>query len=613
VGVDRGGITGMKRQETLADHRQDLRRYSLRALVASVAVMAVLMLLFARLYFLQVVDHEHYATASRSNRLRLEVLPPVRGAIVDRHGELLAVNVPAFSLSLVPEEVDDLDELIASLGGLIDISDADIERFSQQRGRSQPFDAVVLRGHLSEEELAVLAVNSHRFQGIRLDAESVRSYPYGPLLAHLVGYVGRMSEKDLKQVNADRYRGTRFYGKSGIELVYESQLHGDNSFRIVERNARGREVRELQRGTPGAGELIQLTIDVGFQRAAVVALGDQAGAIVAMKPDNGAILALVSWPAFDPNLFVRGIGNDAYQGLLHDPLRPLFNRATRGQYPPGSTLKPFVGFAGIEEDIDVTSRIFCPGFFQLDGRERRYRCWKRWGHGSLDLVGAITQSCDVFFYNLAVSLGIDRMHHHLARFGFGARTGLELGRESVGLLPSSEWKQAALGEPWYLGETVISGIGQGYNSATVLQLARATAILAQRGKDVRPHLLLRTEESEKYAVRAPDATWDTIIEGMTAVVHGPKGTARKIGKGIDYQIAGKTGTAQVYQLSQDKDEKKNRGEVAKKLQDHALFIAFAPVENPQLVVAVIVENGGSGSGTAAPIARKLFDYYFANL
>jgi len=602
----------MNRIETLADHRRDSRRYLVRALFASVIVAAVLLLLFTRLYFLQVEEHDYYATASRSNRLRLEVLPPVRGTIVDRQGELLAVNVPAFSLSLVPEEIDNLDELLASLGELVDISPIDIERFSEQRTRSQPFDAVVLRGHLSEQELAILAVNSHRFKGLRLDAESVRSYPFGPLFAHLVGYVGRISEKDLQRVTMDRYRGTRFYGKSGIELVYESRLHGDNSFRIVERNARGRELRELQRGSPHEGDSIQLTVDVGLQQAAAAALGEQAGAIVAMEPATGAIRALVSWPAFDPNLFVRGISNKAYQELLHDPQRPLFNRATRGQYPPGSTLKPFVGFAGIEEKVDVASRIFCPGWFQLKGKERKYRCWKRHGHGPLELVGAITQSCDVFFYNLAVSLGIDRIHDHLSRFGFGAKTGLKLGSESTGLLPSTQWKRATVGEPWYLGETVISGIGQGYNSATVLQLARATAILALHGKDVRPHLIPGTNPSEKAVIQAPESSWNPIIEGMTAVVNGPRGTARAIGKNIDYKIAGKTGTAQVYQLSQDEDEKKNRGEIAKNLQDHALFIAFAPVENPQLVVAVIVENGGSGSGTAAPIARKLFDYYFAN-
>lgn len=602
----------MSAQDTFIDHRQDSRRYLLRAVLALVAVIVVLSLLFLRLYFLQVVNHEHYATASRSNRLRLEVMPPVRGAIADRRGELLAVNVPAFSLSLVAEEIDDLDGLIVSLGKLIDITATDIERFTEQHSHSRSFDPVVLRDHLSERELAVLAVNQHRFQGIRLDAESVRSYPFGPLFAHLVGYVGRISTKDLRSVDADRYRGTRFYGKSGIERVYESRLHGENSFRLVERNARGRELREVQRGSPDPGEDFQLTVDAGLQRAAVEALGDQVGAIVALEPATGAVRALVSWPAFDPNLFVSGISNDAYQALLNDRQRPLFNRATRGQYPPGSTLKPFVALAGIEEKIDVDARVNCPGWFQLDGNERKYRCWKRHGHGPLDLVDAITQSCDVFFYHLAVKLGIDRIHDYLSRFGFGAPTGLGLGNESVGLLPSTRWKRATIGEPWYPGETVISGIGQGYNSATVIQLGRATAILARRGGDVRPHLLAADTAPVATAVSAAGSSWSTIISGMTGVVHGPRGTARAIGKGMDYQMAGKTGTAQVYQLSQDEDEKENRGEIAEKLQDHALFIAFAPVDNPQLAVAVIVENGGSGSGTAAPIARKVFDYYFAN-
>ena len=606
----------MIRRETLIDHRHDSRRYLIRALVALAGVMVVLLLLFIRLYFLQVVNYDHYATASRSNRLRLEVMPPVRGAITDRHGELLAVNVPAFSLSLVPEEIGDLDKLLAELGQLIDITEADIARFQEQRDRGRPFDAIVLRSHLSEQERAMLAVNGHRFNGMRLDADSVRSYPFGPLFAHLVGYVGRISAKDLQKVDADRYRGTRFYGKSGIENVYEETLHGENSFRVVERNALGRELRELQRGVPQEGAPVQLTVDVGLQQVAAAALGDQAGAIVALEPATGAIRALVSWPAFDPNLFVRGISSRAYQELLNDPLRPLFNRVTQGQYPPGSTLKPFIGLAGLEADNGITSgrngRVFCPGWFQLDGRERKYRCWKRHGHGPLDLVDSIVQSCDVFFYQLAIKLGIDPIHDYLTRFGFGAPTGLNLGRESRGLVPSSAWKRAKLGEPWYPGETVISGIGQGYNSATALQLARATAVLALRGEDVRPHLVAGENQRVTKPVKATDSSWSTVIDAMTAVVHGSRGTARAIGNDIDYQIAGKTGTAQVYQLSQAEDEKENRGEISKKLQDHALFIAFAPVETPELAVAVIVENGGSGSSTAAPIARKLFDHYFAN-
>lgn len=602
----------MNREETLADYRHDSRRYYGRALIAAAGVIVVLLLLFWRLYYLQVVSYETHATASRSNRLRLEVLPAVRGTIVDRHGELLAVNEPQFSLALVAEEIDNLEELLVRLGELIEISASDAERYKELSSRSRSFEPVVLRSHLSEEELAVLAVNGHRFDGVRIDAESVRSYPHGPLFAHLVGYVGRLSARDMQRVDADRYRGTRFYGKSGIERVYEKQLHGENSFRLVERNARGRELRELQRGIPEQGAPIRLTVDLGLQRVAAAALGEQAGAIVALEPDTGAVRALVSWPAFDPNLFVRGIPNDTYQELLKNPQRPLFNRVTQGQYPPGSTVKPFVGLAGIEHNIDVTTPVFCPGWFQLEGRERRYRCWKRHGHGPLDLAGAITQSCDVVFYQLAVSLGVDRIHDYLSKFGFGSRTGLRLVGESAGLLPSSDWKKAARGEPWYLGETVITGIGQGYNTATALQLARATAILANRGRDVHPHLVVGQGEQGATAVRATPAAWDEVINAMIAVVHGPRGTARAIGNDADYRIAGKTGTAQVYQLSQEEDEKENRGEVAKKLQDHALFVAFAPAEQPALAVAVIVENGGSGSKAAAPVARQLFDHWLAN-
>jgi len=599
---------------SLIDHRHESKRYLYRALVVLALIVSVLLLLFVRLYFLQVERYDHYATAARSNRLRLEVLPPQRGTITDRTGELIAVNVPSYSLSLIPEQIDDLELLLGQLSELIELSDEDFSRFSRLRQRSRHFDPVVLRGHLSDEERAILAVNGHRFAGVQITAESVRSYPYGELFAHLLGYVGRISVKDLQQVDAGEYRGTQYYGKTGIERTYEPQLHGENSFRLVERNVRGRVLRELERVVPQPGENLQLTVDTGLQQAAVAALADRAGVVVAIEPATGAVRALASWPAFDPNLFVRGIGHAAYQGLLDDYQRPLFNRSTIGRYPPGSTLKPFIGLAGLEHGVvDVSQRVQCPGWFQLEGRERKYRCWKRRGHGSVNLIDAITQSCDVFFYSLALQLGVDRIHDYLTPFGFGQKTGLELGQESAGLLPSSSWKRSALGKPWYEGETVITGIGQGYNEVTALQLARGTAILALRGKDVKPTLLEPAPVVERATVlQASTASWDAVIKAMTDVVHGSRGTARSIGRGIDYKIAGKSGTAQVYELSQDDDKPKKAEEIAERLRDHALFIAFAPVDDPKLAVAVIVEHGGSGSSAAAPIARKMFDYYFAN-
>ena len=599
---------------SLIDHQHESRRYLYRALLVLALIIAVLLMLFMRLYFLQVERYDHYSTASRSNRLRLEVLPPQRGTITDRTGELIAVNVPSFSLSLIPEQVEDLELLLNQLGELVDISEDDRKRFNRLRKRSRRFDPVVLRGYLSEQERAILAVNSHRFVGAQITAESVRHYPHGGLFAHLLGYVGRISVKDLQQVDAEQYRGTRYYGKTGIERTYESRLHGENSFRLVERNVRGRVLRELERVVPQPGEDLQLTIDAGLQQVAVDALADRAGVVVALEPGTGAVRAMASWPAFDPNLFVRGIGHGDYQGLLDDHQRPLFNRSTRGRYPPGSTLKPFIGLAGLEHTVvDINHREHCPGWFQLEGRERKYRCWKRRGHGSVNLVDAITQSCDVFFYSLAIKLGVDRIHDYLTPFGFGQKTGLVVGNESAGLLPSSSWKRSALGKPWYEGETVITGIGQGYNEVTALQLARATAVLALRGQDVRPKLLGPAPKvTWPLVVKASDASWDLVVQAMTNVVHGPRGTARSIGRGIDYKIAGKSGTAQVYELSQDDEKPKKADETIEKLRDHALFIAFAPVENPTLAVAVIVEHGGSGSSAAAPVARKMFDYYFAN-
>ena len=603
------------RNDPLLDPKVRTHRYFMRALVASLLIVGVLLVLFARLYFLQISKYDHYATASRSNRLRMEVLQPVRGTITDRHGRLLAVNNPTFSLALVPEQVESMPKLLNELGSLVEISDHDLERFTELQERARPFDEVILRSHLSEQERAILAVNGHRFPGVRITAESLRYYPYGRLFAHLVGYVGRLSATDLQQVRAEDYRGARHFGKTSIERTFEKQLRGHNSYRVVERDANGRVLRELQRVKPGEGDSLRLTVDAELQQVAAAALGGEAGAVVALEPGSGAVRAMVSWPAFDPNDFVRGISHSAYQQLLDDRQRPLFNRATTGRYPPGSTLKPFIGLAGLEAGVvDETSREFCPGWFQLEGRERKYRCWHRSGHGLLDLVGAIAQSCDVFFYSLAMRLGVDPIHDYLKRFGFGAKTNIGIGQESAGLLPSSQWKQAALGKPWYPGETVITGIGQGYNEATALQLAKATAVLALRGQMVQPKIFesqIIAGDSVELAVEANSRNWQLIIDAMKEVVHGSRGTARAIGTGIDYRIAGKTGTAQVYQLSQD-DQDEEQETVAKALQDHALFVAFAPVDEPKLVVAVVVENGGSGSSVAAPVARQVFDHYFAN-
>ena len=606
---------------TLKDPARELQIFQARAAVAIGLVLVLTLGLTARMFYLQVREYEHFKTQSDDNRVNIFALAPTRGLIFDRNGVILAQNTPTYSLEVVPETITDMDVMLADLRDIIDISDADERRFRSQLKKKRGFESIPLRFRLSAAEVAEFSVNRHFFPGVDVHARPTRNYPHGPLAVHIVGYVGRIDERELQRIDAANYRGTSHIGKTGVEQSYEKVLHGTVGYEHVETNALGRTLRTLSRNDPVPGRNLYLTIDASLQAVAEQSLGDNNGAVVAIEPATGALLAFVSMPGFDPNLFVNGIDQKNYRRLLSSPSRPLFNRALNGQYPPGSTIKPFIGLAALDRNIELTRKdAWCPGWFSLPGLEHRYRDWKKGGHGRVGFKRAIVESCDVFFYQLALGLGIDGMHDFLVGFGFGQPTGVDLRNESSGLLPSIKWKRMVRNQPWYPSETLISGIGQGFTLATPLQLASATATLSTRGKRVRPQLVLRRadsfsadatalvpETSATVALREVD--WQRIVKAMVDVVHGPRGTARRVGVGAGYRIAGKTGTAQVFGVGQE--EKYEEEKVAKHLRDHGLFISFAPADEPRIAVAVLVENGGSGSRSAAPIARKVLDHYLS--
>ena len=613
----------MARLLTIKDFSRESYLASTRAVTAAIIVGLLTLALVGRLAHLQVLKHRHFTTLSENNRVKIVPVAPTRGLIFDRNGEILAQNLPAYGLEVVPELVEDVDALIGELREIIEITDADEEEFLAVLARKPRFEKIPLRLRLDDHEVARFAVNRHRFPGVDIDARLTRNYPHGELGVHLVGYVGRIDKRELDSIDQADYRGTSHIGKTGIEASHEDWLHGKVGHQRVETNAQGRILRVLERHDPVPGRNLYLTMDVKLQRTAEAALGEERGAIVALEPVTGAVLAMASTPGFDPNLFVHGIDVDTYRSLQRSPERPLFNRAINGQYPPGSTIKPFLGLAGLEHNIGhAQGKSWCPGWFRLPGRERKYRDWKKYGHGRIGLRDAIVQSCDVYFYELALALGIDRMHEYLSSFGFGARTGIRLGGESPGLMPSRTWKRNARGQSWYPGETVITGIGQGYMLTTPLQLASATAAIATRGTRMRPRIVDRAvdpgsgeteavEPETKATISSLDAAnWKRIVEAMAGVVHGPRGTAKRINAGIAYRMAGKTGTAQVVGIGQN--EEYDADKLDKRFHDHGLFVAFAPVEEPRIAVAVIVENGGTGSGAAAPLARIVIDAWLGD-
>ncbi len=613
----------MTRRTPLKDYLWESHLFTSRAVVALVCVTLLLFAVVARLVYLQVISHEHFSTLSENNRVNIVPIPPNRGLVYDRNGVLLAQNMPSFSLELVPEQVQDMETTLAELAQMVTIDEADLQRFRIRLAQKHPFESIPLRLRLSDEEVARFAVNRHRYPGVDIQARLTRDYPLGMAVAHAVGYVGRINESELQQVDTSNYRGTNHIGKIGVERFYEGILHGEVGYQHVETNASGRVLRVLEQTSPRPGYDLYLSLDMALQNVAEEALAQRRGAVVAISPKSGEVLALVSLPTYDPNLFVNGISAAQYQELQNSPNQPLFNRALNGQYPPGSTIKPLVGLAGLEyQEVTPDNSTFCPGWYSLPGSQHRFRDWKRGGHGHTDLRTAIIRSCDVYFYNLSLTLGIDRIHKYLSHFGLGTRTGIDLPGEPTGLLPSREWKRATRRQAWFPGETLIAGIGQGYNLTTPLQLALATATLANRGAIMRPQMLhasrmpgsdTTTAQQPVVAGQVPvasPANWDTVIGAMQDVVHSPRGTAHAISQGMTYHMAGKTGTAQVFGIAQD--AKYEAEEIEERLRDHALFVGFAPLEDPQIAVAVIVENGGHGGSVAAPVAKAIIDRYMAD-
>lgn len=601
----------------LRDHHREAQIFSSRVLAASVFVALLTMLLIGRMIWLQWAQYERFALLSEENRLQTQALAPPRGLLLDRNGTVLADNQPDFSLVLIPEQVKDLDATLDKIARLITFSDDDRTRLRDLvSSRRRPWDPVPLRGRLNDEELAVIAASLHELPGVRISAEAIRHYPYDDLFSHVIGYVNRINVQDQAQMDEAKlanYAGTHFYGRAGVERYYEDALHGHVGYRKVETNARGRVLQVVEEEPPTPGKDLQLYLDLETQRAAWNALGARRGAVVAIDPRDGGVLAFVSRPGFNPNLFVTGISHDDYAAYRDDHDRPLFNRAIQGQYPPGSTIKPIIGLAGLDHGVTNWSRtIRDPGIFKLPDTERTYRDWKKGGHGIVDLHTAVVQSCDVYFYDMGVKLGIDNYHDFLDKFSLGRLTGVDIPGELPGILPSRQWKRAARNAAWFHGDTVNASIGQGYVLATPLQLAVSTAILAANGK----HLTPRVARDNNVIVPGEDIMlnnpndWARMHQAMEDVVHGLRGTARVVGHGAKYKVAGKTGTAQVFSVPQD--EEYNEEEIAERLRDHALFVAWAPADNPAIAIAVMVENGSHGGSTAGPVARAVMDAWLLN-
>ncbi|MCH4875538.1 penicillin-binding protein 2 [Pseudomonas sp. TMW22091] len=598
----------------LKDHDSEKRLVNKRLVACAALVLAISCALVGRMYFLQVTEFAYNSTVSENNRVHVLPIPPERGFIYDRNGVLLADNQPSFNMTITRERAGDTAKVLDTVISILHLPEEDRAVFAKAMKQARhPFDPSTLLYELSEEQIALLAVNQYRLPGIDVDAQFVRHYPQGDHFAHSVGYVGRINEKEAKQLDPTQYRGTQSIGKTGIERFYEPQLHGQVGFEEVETNAQGRVMRVLRHTDAVAGKNIVLSLDIKLQEAAEEALGDRRGSIIALDPKTGEVLAMVSKPSFDPNLFVTGISSKDYSGLRDSIDKPLFNRALRGLYAPGSTIKPEVAIAGLDSGvISASTRVFDPGYFQLPNVDHKYRNWNHSGDGWVDLNAAIMRSNDTYFYDLASKLGIDRMHDYMSMFGIGQKVSLDMFEESSGLMPSRDWKRSTRRQAWFPGETVILGIGQGYMQVTPLQLAQATALIANKGVWNRPHLA-RTIDGTPPVDEHPIANivlhdpkeWEQVNHAMQLVMHDPRGIARASASGAQYRIAGKSGTAQVVAIKQG--ERYNRLKTAERNRDNALFVGFAPAEDPQIVISVMIENGEAGGRVAGPVVRKVMD------
>ena len=608
--------------EPFRDKKAERNLFARRTLVAFLGILLLTGVLFTNIYQLQIVNFDTYQTRSNGNRIKLLPLPPTRGLIYDRYGKLLAENLTFFGLYIVPEKTENLDRTLDELRYIVGLTDNDIENFKKERRRGTRYTPILLKPNLTEEQIARFAVSGYQYPSLDVRPYFKRYYLYGEIMTHILGYVGKINDKDVEYLKKDEklanYSGSSDMGKLGIERYYEDELHGTTGFEEVEINNRGKVIRKLREQPSVAGKSIYLTIDLELQRYITDLLAGQKGAIVVLDPKDSGVLAMVSTPSYDNNLFVDGISSEDYKRLLNDPARPLYSRATQGVYPPASTVKPFIAVAAQTENVIIqNTTIFDPGYWVLPNTTKRFRDWKKSGHGYTDLNKAITESSDTYFYQVAHSMGIDRLSDWMKRFGFGMPTGIEIQEETAANMPTREWKQKRYKRPWVQGDTISVGIGQGYWTATPLQVAKATAVLVNNGKVNTPHLMKAIEVStlKPYEdpllypdiIEAKQSYWDAAKRGMYNVVNSALGTGRKAFAGANYRVAGKSGTAQVFSLKEN--EKYNAAGLKKELHDHAWFTAYAPYENPRLVVTVILENAGGGSSNAAPLARKVMDYY----
>lgn len=616
----------LRKSNPFRDYIAEARLFKSRAVVSFVGIVFMMGILIANLYNIQVNQYQDYKTRSNDNRIKVVPIAPNRGLIYDRNGRLLAENRPVFNLEITPEQVKDIDGTIARLQEFLDITPEKIATFEKERRHSRRFNSVPLLTQLTETEVAKFSVQQHKFPGVTVTASLKRYYPYGEVLTHVIGYVSRINDKDIERLERDgqvaNYQATRDIGKLGVERYYESTLHGTAGYQEVEVNSRGRIIRTLKYVPPVPGKDIVLNLDIDLQLYVHKLLDGRRGSAVVLDPKDNGILAMVSSPSYDPNAFVHGISGKEYSSLLNDKNRPLVNRTTLGIYPPGSTVKPFIAVSALQEGVVTpnTTRND-PGYWKIpNSTTRPFRDWLRWGHGRVDIIKALEESVDTFFYQIAYDLGIDRLSDWMMRFGFGDYTGIDIYEESKANMPTREWKMSRHRTPWYQGDTIPVGIGQGYWTATPMQIAKATSVLVHRGEVWAPHLLRSTinngeeftRQKEAEYVSYPPITgvpkkyWDMAMEGMYLVNHGKKGTARRAFQNLKYKSAGKSGTAQVFGLAEGQEY--NADELAEHLRDHALFTGFAPVDDPQAIVTIVLENAGGGSTNGAPVVRRIFDH-----
>ncbi|QTH04146.1 penicillin-binding protein 2 [Vibrio fluvialis] len=615
----------LRKRSPIRDYLAEARLFRNRAVVSFVGIVLMMGILVANLYNIQVNQYQDYKTRSNDNRIKVVPIAPNRGLIYDRNGVLLAENRPVFSLEIIPEKVKNMDETIARLQQILTITPEQIAAFEKERRQTRRFNSVPLLTQLTEEEVAKFSVQQYKYPGVSVSANLKRYYPYGEVLTHVIGYVSRINDRDIERLVREgkeaNYQATRDIGKLGIERYYEDLLHGEAGYQEVEVNSRGRVIRTLKYVPPTPGKDIVLNLDIKLQLYVHSLFNGRRGSAVVLDPKDNGVLAMVSSPSYDPNAFVHGISGKEYSELLNDKDRPLVNRTTLGIYPPGSTVKPFIAVSALEEGVITpnTTRND-PGYWRIpNSKTRPFRDWLRWGHGKVDIIKALEESVDTFFYQIAYDMGIDRLSDWMMKFGFGDYTGIDITEESRANMPTRDWKMARHRTPWYQGDTIPVGIGQGYWTATPMQLAKATSVLVHHGKVIAPHLLRSTiNNGEEFSTQketeyvtyppitgVPDKYWNMAIEGMYLVNHGKRGTARRAFQGLQYKSAGKSGTAQVFGLAEGQEY--NADELAEHLRDHALFTGFAPVDDPKVIVTIVLENAGGGSSNGAPVVRQIFD------